>query len=78
MMVMQWVLNLPIVDSHRRIMKDFFEFNIYRTNSDGPMIIHHILSIVKPITYSGVSKVKIDLYTMKVKYFDNNMSLANE
>ena len=78
MMVTQWVLNSPIVDAHRRIMKDFFEFNIYRTNSDGPMIIHHILSIVKPMTCSGISKVKINLYTLKVKTFDNNMSLANE
>ena len=78
MMVTQWVLNPLSFYAHRRIMKDFFEFNIYRTNSDGPMIIHHILSIINPMTCSGISKVKINLYTLKVKTFDNNVSLANE
>ena len=78
MMIAQWVLNSFTVDSRRRIMKEFLKFNIDGTNYDGPMIIHHILSTAKPMIRSGISNVNINLGKMKMKDFDNNLSLENE
>ena len=59
-------------------MKDFLKFNIYGINSDGIMIIHHIMSTFKTTTHAGISNVKINLGNMKMKHFDNDVILANE
>ena len=77
-MVAQWVLNSLTVDAQRQNMKDFYEFNIDRTNSDGLMMIHDILYIVNPISRSVITNIKIDLENIRSKYFEKNMSLANE
>ena len=42
----------------RRIMKDILKFKIDGTNSDGPITIHHILSIINPTTRAGIINVK--------------------
>ena len=66
------------MDSRCRIMKDSLKFYIDGANSEGPMIIHHILSIVNPMTRAGISNVKIKLGNIKMNIFDKNTSLANE
>ena len=58
MMVAQWVLNSLTMNACLRIMKYFSKIHINRTNSDGTMIIHHILSIVNPIICTGISNIK--------------------
>ena len=60
-MVAQWVINSHTVNTHLQIMKDFLKFNIDRTNSDGPMIIYQILSIVNLIDQNRTSNVKTNL-----------------
>ena len=42
------------------------------------MMIYHILSIVKPITRDLICNVKMNLGNMKMKDFENNVSLANK
>ena len=78
MIIVQWVLNSLTVDARRQNMKDFYEFNINRTNSDGLMMIHDILYTVNLISRSVITNIKIDLEKIRSKYFDRNMSLANE
>ena len=77
-MTAQWVLISLTMDDFLRIMKEFLKLKIDRTNSDGPMIIHHILSIVKSMTHSGISNIKINLGNMKMKYFDNDVNLEKK
>ena len=78
MIIVQWVLNSLTVDAQRQNMKDFYEFNINRTNSDGLMMIHDILYTVNLISRSVITNIKIDLENIRSKYFEKNMSLANE
>ena len=42
------------------------------------MIIHHILSIVKPSARSGISNVKINLVNIKIKDYGNDVILAKK
>ena len=58
-------------------MKDFLNFNIDGTNSDGPIINYHILSTVNPMTRSGISNLKFNLAHINMKDSDNDLSLAN-
>ena len=66
------------MDACHYIMKDFRKFNIDETNSDSPLLIHHILSKINPMTRTGISNAKINLGEIKLKGFDNDASLANE
>ena len=76
-MIMQWVLNSHSMDAGLWIMKDLLKLNIYGNNSEGTMIIHHILSTGNPMTRSGISNVKIYLGKVKMKYFDNDVRISN-
>ena len=54
-------------------MKYIANFNIGGTNSDGPLIIHHVLSMVNPMNLYGISNMEINLGRMKLGYFENNV-----
>ena len=66
------------MDDRRHFMKEFSKFNIDITNSDGLLLIHYILSIIKPITFAIIINMKINLGKTKLKYFVNGVSLENE
>ena len=65
-MIAQWVIYSLTVDACRRIMKEFLKLNIDVTNYDGPMIIHYILFIIKPMTCARIRNIKINLGKMKI------------
>ena len=77
MIIVEWVLNPLTVDARRFILRYFTKFNIYGTNSDSLLLIHHILYIVNPMTPDGIINTNIDLVKLKLNFFDNDVSLLN-